>query len=103
MGIGRRRPHLDPLRAMPNNHLCPQLDRTVDRPREQRAALACPPRVWREQGMQLLPEMDRVHAGPGVSTARRELPDEAGAVLARRLEHDLQIEQPGACGLVRNL
>ena len=78
MRVGRRRPHLGPLRTMPDDDLCPQLDRTVDRAREQGAALARPPRIWREQGMKLLPEMDRMHARPGVAAARRKLPDEAG-------------------------
>src|SRR5215216_2742534 len=103
MGVGRRRPHLGPLRAMPDDHFCPQLDRTIDCPCEQGAALAQSPRVWREQGMELLPEMDRMHAGPSVSAARRELSNEAGAVFARSLEHDLQVEQAGAGGLVRNI
>src|SRR5215217_8388712 len=53
--------------------------------------------------MKLLPEMDRMDAGPGIAAARRELPDEAGAVFAGRLEHDLQIEQSGASGRVWNV
>ena len=88
---------------MPNDDFCAQLDGAVDCAREQGAALARAPRIRREQGMKLLPEMDRMHAGPGVSATRRELPDEAGAVFARRLEHDLQIEEASAGGRIWNV
>jgi hypothetical protein len=53
--------------------------------------------------MKLLPEMDHVHAGPDVSAARREFPNEAGAIFAGRLEHDLQIEQSDPSGRVRDV
>src|SRR5215212_9953087 len=103
MRVGRRRPHLDLLGTMPDDDLCPQFDCTVDCAREQGAALARSSRIWREQGVKLLPEMDRMHARPGVSAARRELPNEASAVFAGCLEHDLQIEQSGTSGRVWNV
>ena len=62
MRVGRRCPHLDLLGTMPDDDLCPQLDRAVDRAREQGPALARASRIRREQGMKLLPEMDRMHA-----------------------------------------
>jgi hypothetical protein len=53
--------------------------------------------------MKLLPEMDRMDARSDVSTARRELPDEARAIFAGGLEHDLEIEQSDPSGRVWNI
>ena len=86
---------------VPDDDAATQFNRAVNGALEEGPPFASAARIRGEEWMQVLPEMNAMDAAACKPAAAGQFPQEAGAILAWRLEHDLQVEEAKAGGDIR--